>query len=165
MTEKFHLRVARQDELGTINAVIEAAVMNWHLPERIKRLALPSYRYTNVDFEHFEIIVAEMDEKGLVGVAAFEVSDSEIPGQQALLLHGLYVKPEEQHQGIGSRLLSAVEALVSQFECNGLVVKAHADAVRFFESHGMQRLESIDSKSVYAHRFWKPVEMIIRPRS
>jgi GNAT superfamily N-acetyltransferase len=159
--EKASLRTATREDLEDINAVIEAAVMNWNLPERIKRLALPTYRYSPIDYEHLEIIVAEIVGKGIVGVAACEIADAdEVPGQTALLLHGLYVRPEVQHQGIGSQLLRAIEALVPGHRCDGLLVKAQTDAVEFFEYHGMQRLESINPASNYAHRFWKPVSMM-----
>ena len=152
------LRVATSKDLDDINAVIEAAIMNWNLPERIKRLALPVYRYTISDYEHLEIIVAETAIKGIVGVAACEIADAaELPGRTALLLHGLYVKPEVQHQGIGSQLFTAVEALVPEHGCDGLLVKAQTDAVGFFKVHGMQQIESTDPESNYAHHFWKAI--------
>ena len=31
----------------------------------VKRLALPSYRYTNIDYEHLEILVSEMIDIGI----------------------------------------------------------------------------------------------------
>ena len=131
--------------------------MNWNLPERIKRLALPVYRYTPTDYEHLEIIVAERDDKGIVGVAACEIAEAaEVPGKSALLLHGLYVRPDFQHEGIGSQLFETVEALVPEHGCDGLLVKAQTDAVGFFEVQGMQQLESIKPDSDYALRFWKP---------
>lgn len=37
------LRPASPADLGEISALIERAVMTWRLPERVKRLALPSY--------------------------------------------------------------------------------------------------------------------------
>ena len=158
MNEKVSQRVATSADLEAINAVIEAAIMNWDLPERIKRLALPVYRYTETDFEHLEMIVAETVDKNIVGVAACEMADvSEVPGKLALLLHGLYVIPEVQHQGIGSQLFVAVEALVPAHGCDGLLVKAQTDAVGFFESQGMQQLENINPVSNYAYRFWKPI--------
>lgn len=161
MAQKTNLRAARQEDLDTINAVIEDAVMNWNLPERIKRLALPSYRYTNIDYEHLEILVAETVDTGIVGVAACEIAEpDEVPGQCALLLHGLYVQPNAQHQGIGSQLFKAMEALVRKHKCDGLLVKAQTDAVKFFEYHAMQRLENINPQSNYAHRFWKPVSLM-----
>lgn len=161
LTEKTSLRAAKMQDLDAINAIIEATVMNWQLPERIKRLVLPSYRYTQVDYEHLEIIVAEIPEKGIVGVAGCEVAEpGEVPGKQALLLHGLYVSPEVQHQGIGSELFKAVEVLVEVYKCDGILVKAQTDAVGFFEFHAMQQLESSKPERDYAHRFWKPISLM-----
>lgn len=155
------LRAASKQDLDAINTVIEAAVMNWQLPDRIKRLALPSYRYTLMDCEHLEIIVAEIPANGIVGVAGCEMAEpGEVPGKQALLLHGLYVKPEVQHQGIGSQLFKAVEVLVKKHNCDGLLVKAQTDAVGFFEFHDMQKLATRSPQRNYAHRFWKPKSLI-----
>lgn len=152
-----NLRTARKQDLDAINIVIEAAVMNWQLPDRIKRLALPSYRYTLIDYDHLEIIVAEIPGKGIVGVAGCEMAKpDEIPGKRALLLHGLYVKPQNQHQGVGSRLFKAVEVLVKKYDCDGLLVKAQTDAVGFFEQQRMQKLETSSPHRDYAYRFWKP---------
>ena len=158
MAMKARLRKATREDLKVINAVIEAAIMNWNLPERIKRLALPVYRYTAIDYQHLEIIVAEIEGNDIVGVAACEMADAtEVPGKKALLLHGLYVKPEMQHRGIGSQLFRAIEELVLEHGCDGLLVKAQTDAVDFFVYHDMQQLESINPESDYAHRFWKPL--------
>lgn len=157
MANEVQLRTAKKSDLEAINAVIEAAVMGWRLPERIKRLALPSYRYTEVDYEHIEFVVAEIADRGIVGVAGCEIADpGEVPGKQALLLHGLYVLPDMQHKGIGTKLLQAVETLLSKYACDGLLVKAQADAIGFFEHQGMQRLETTTPQSDYTYRFWKP---------
>ncbi len=40
---KVPIRPANQADLETINGVIESAVMTWRLPDRVKRLSLPSY--------------------------------------------------------------------------------------------------------------------------
>ena len=54
-----NIRPANEDDLDAINGVIEAAVMSWQLPERVKRLALPSYRYNAMDLKYFSLAVAE----------------------------------------------------------------------------------------------------------
>ena len=54
----FILRPACGSDLDAVNGVIEAAVMGWHLPERVKRLSLPSYRYTRTDIDHMQVVVA-----------------------------------------------------------------------------------------------------------
>jgi hypothetical protein len=101
MAEKVTLRPAKLQDLDDINRVIEAAVQSWDLPERVKRLSLFSYRYTEVDFDHLEMIVAEIDTLGIIGVAAWEMADAkDAPsGKRALLLHGIYVVPSMHDHG------------------------------------------------------------------
>lgn len=143
-------------ELNAVNKVVEAAIMNWDLPERVKRLSLPSYRYTEVDLKHLNLVVAENNELGIIGVAAWEEADpKDIPGgQTAMLLHGIYVTPSHHHHGIGQQLLQYVETTV-QSQCEDLLVKAQADADAFFLAQGMQRLIIENDKRDYANRFWK----------
>ena len=130
--------------------------MTWQLPERVKRLSLPSYRYTETDLAHQEIILAEQD--GLiVGVAAWEEADpTDTPNKLAGgLLHGIYVDPARQHQGIGRQLYEVALQAACRRNLAGLLVKAQTDAVPFFMALGMQRLEARDTARDYANRFWQ----------
>lgn len=135
-----------------------AAVMDWQLPERVKRLALPSYRYNELDLDHLEVLVAGTADGAILGVAACEpASPAELPAQRTgLLLHGIYVQPGEQGQGIGRLLLQAIEALVRQRSLDGLLVRAQPDARGFFEGQGMTLLDSGDPARNYQYRYWKP---------
>jgi len=158
---RLNLRFAASAALPAINAIIEAAVMNWRLPERVKRLAMSSYRYSLDDLTHLDIIVAEIDHT-LVGVAAYEPADkADLPDvNQGLLLHGLYVHPDYQHQGIGTRLLQAIEQQVISRHLDGLLVKAHSSAIGFFEAQGLIPLPSTNPERDYQHRYWKSVDQI-----
>lgn len=153
------LRQARTDDLAALNGVVERALMTWQLPERVKRLSLPSYRYHAHDLEHLHIVVAEDADHALVGVAAWEPAHArELPaGQTGLLLHGLYVDPAQQHRGIGSRLLDAATDAARANGMDGVLVKAQADAHGFFSARGMQRLPVKDPARDYPHRFWLAV--------
>ena len=115
------IRPAVEADLDSINRVIKAAVMTWELPERVKRLSLPSYYYTALDLEHLDIIVAEDDQQHIIGVAAWEPADArDTPaGSSALLLHGLYVDPPRQRQGIGRRLFEAAETAAGRHQYHG----------------------------------------------
>ena len=140
-------------ELEAINRIVEAAVMGWDLPERVLRLALDSYLYTALDFSHLDLFVAEAADQQLAGVAAIEpVNVADYPGQEgAMLLHGLYVLPAMQGQGVGTRLLKEAEQHVKAQGGNRLLVKAQKDAEGFFIGHGMQPVSVDNPAKQYAH--------------
>jgi len=155
----FRLRPGTAADLDSVNAVIEAAIMQWDLPERVKRLSLPSYRYQQHDLQHLQLAVVEAAAVGIAGVAAWERADrGDAPaGQNALLLHGLYVAPGYQRQGIGRRLLQAAEAAARAGGLDGVLARAQPGAQGFFRALGMERLPVEDSAHDYPHRFWKAV--------
>ena len=152
---KLKLRSAGEGDLDAINQVVEAAVMTWQLPERVKRLAMPSYRYNEHDLEHYEIVVVETGSE-IVGAAAWDTEPHLGPaGEKALLLHGIYVYPEQQHQGIGTQLLSAAEEAARAREFDGILVKAQKDAEGFFMAKGLEKLVAKDLARDYENRYWK----------
>jgi len=155
----FHLRQAHAADLPALNGVIERAIATWQLPERVKRLSLPSYRYQAHDLDHLQLVVAEDMGHRPVGVAAWEPANPrDLPAEQrGLLLHGLYVDPAHQHRGIGSLLLDAAQAAARAQGFDGVLVKAQADANGFFEARGLQRLPVEDAARHYPHRFWLAV--------
>jgi len=159
------IRPASEADLDAINHVIQAAVMTWPLPERVKSLSLPSYRYTALDLEHLDISVAVDDRRDIIGVAAWEQADAgDTPaGNSALLLHGIYVDPAYHHQGIGRRLFRAVEEASRTQGYDGLLTRAQESANGFFMAQGMQPLPVEDAAHQYANRFWKRVDANPRP--
>lgn len=151
------LRLAHADDLAALNGVIERAIMTWRLPERVKRLSLPSYRYHPHDLDHLHLVVAENADRVIIGVAAWQTAHPRDlrTGQHGLLLHGLYVDPAYQRRGVGARLLEAVDTAAQAQGFDGVLAKAQADAVAFFEASGWQRLPIEDPKRDYPHRFWR----------
>lgn len=150
------LRAATAADLDAVNGVIERAVMTWQLPERVKRLAMPSYRYGEQDLAHLHLEVADDGTDGIVGVAAWEAADPrDVPaGRRGLLLHGLYVDPARQRGGVGTALLEAAIAAARAQHYDGLLVKAQADADGFFAACGLQRLAVDNPERDYVHRYW-----------
>jgi GNAT superfamily N-acetyltransferase len=153
---QLELRLATGVDLGTANAVIERAVMTWKLPERVKRLAMPSFCYAEYDLTYLHIVVAEDSAIGIVGVAAWEpAAVHDCPqGRRGLQLHGIFVEPSQQQRGIGPRLLSAAGTAATEGGYDGLLVKVQADAEGFFGSQGLQKLPVVQPDRDYPHRFW-----------
>jgi GNAT superfamily N-acetyltransferase len=151
------IRTVANIDLDAVNRVIEAAVMTWALPARVKRLSLPVYRYTSQDLAYLDMVVAENRQGDILGIAAWEEADpKDAPaGHRGLLLHGIYVDPSHHRQGIGSRLFGAAEAAVRKRQHDGLLVKAQQDANSFFISRGMRRLDVDEPTRQFANRFWK----------
>lgn len=154
------LRQGTADDLDAVNALIEAAIMKWNLPERVKRLSAPSYRYNGHDLEHLTLLVAESAAGDLVGVATWEPAerDDTPEHQRGLLLHGLYVHPAHHHQGIGTRLLeSALQAgLAGGYD--GVLVKANKVAQEFFAARGLRLLRVERPGRDYPYRYWSTLK-------
>lgn len=100
-----------------------------------------------------------MAEDAAHGVAVLEAASGQDcpPCKRGLLLHGIYVHPGHQGEGIGKALLqTALQAAKAQ-GVDGLLVKAQADAEGFSQAQGMERLPVEDPGRDYANRFWKSV--------
>jgi GNAT superfamily N-acetyltransferase len=153
------LRPATSGDLPAVNAVVERAIMSWNLPERVKRLALPVYRYSDLDLAVMGSVLAVGPEGAVVGFAAWEPADpSDIPdGTTALLLHGLYVDPARHGRGIGTRLLEAAEQAAREQLMNGLLIRAQRAAESFFLRRGLQALPAANGRRHHANRLWKPL--------
>jgi N-acetylglutamate synthase-like GNAT family acetyltransferase len=148
------LRKASLDDLDDINHVIEAGVMIWDLPARVKRLSLASYTYDAIDLQHLQIYIAEADRQC---VAVIALDPEHITIDNNLLIHGIYVHPEKQGKGIGKFLIEAVENIARTLSASGLLVKAQKDAVGFFTATGMVKLPAHNKKRDYPLRYWKSV--------
>jgi GNAT superfamily N-acetyltransferase len=151
------LRPGTRADLAAVNRVIEAAVMGWDLPERVKRLSLPTYRYGAQDLDHLDLTVAVDGGGAVAAVAAAEPADAaDAPvGCRALLVHGLYVRPDRQGTGVGRLLVRFLEGNAEETGWHGLLVKAHASAAGFFEAMGFEPLPVRDPGRDYPYRYWK----------
>jgi len=164
ISSPLEIRPASDGDLGGVNALIERAVMTWKLPERVKRLAMPSYFYTGCDLKYQQVVVAEDSANGVVGVAAWESAvEGDCPqGLRGLQLHGIYVTPDQYRRGIGARLLSAVAMAARAQGCDGVLVKAQADAEDFFASQGLRKLPVLQPDRDYPHRYWLDLPVLSR---
>ena len=154
-TASIRLRAGERRDLDRVNAVIAAAMDTWGLPERVKRLSLPLYRYAAQDLEHLDLVVAETAGGCIVGVAAIEAADTpdRAHGHNPALLHGLYVEPRHHGQGIGGRLMAHTSKLAVSRRFDTLLVRARQQAASFFEAHGLRRVDAIDAARDYPWRY------------
>jgi GNAT superfamily N-acetyltransferase len=151
----FRIRIAGRLDLPAINSIIDQAVTSWNTTERVKRLALPAYRYHQDDIDHMWLLAAEGRDGALAGVAALEEADGAdlpVPGY-GLLLHGLYVKPEAMGIGAGRALLETSAGICREMGYPGLLVKAIRHSRGFFEHCGLQACQSVRDTD-YPHRYW-----------
>lgn len=151
------IRKGSLEDLDQINQVLEQAVMSWDLPERVKRLAIPSYRYHAYDMNSMSFYLAENASGQVSGVAALEAitSSEDQENSPSMLLHGLYVLPEYHHRGIGRQLLSVVEEHAQREGFCSLMVKAQPEAKAFFSRNGYKELAVEDARKDYQYRLWK----------
>lgn len=133
-----NIRKAREKDLEQLNAMITDAVMQWDLPDRVKRLSLNSFHYDALDLQGMRIRVAIDEENRLVGVAALEATDN----PHEMLLHGLFVSPERQRSGIGTTLLQTIEQDLRSLNILTLLVKPQRSALVFFQTMGFSRVKS-----------------------
>ena len=166
------LRRLGPGDLEQANAVVEAVLMTWDLPARVKRLSLQSYRYHAHDLDHLTLIGAENTAGRIVAVAAREpAKPADSPkGSKALLLHGLYVAPELHRSGVGSRLLDTAVQAARTSGFDGLLVKANRDAQGFFLARGLRPLPVESPDRDYPYRFWMDIplangDLVCRARS
>lgn len=150
-----HTRRASRDDLPALNEVIEAAVLAWPLADRVKRLALPTLRYGELDLADYTIELVELDGRVVAVGAWCEVADGAEPGPH-ILLHGLYVHPTAQGRGIGSALVCHTWQIAGSRGLAGLLVKAERVSAGFFEGLGLERLpESAAPGAAYPYRYWR----------
>lgn len=148
------IRLAGPDDLEALNKVIDAALKSWDLPERVKRLALASYHYSEVDLDHYQIMLAFANET-LAGVIAWDRQPHLIgKAQRGLFVHGLYVLPDYWRQGIGRRLFNIAKQSALSSALNGILIKAQKEAKAFYQTLGMRELPVNDATRDYAHRYW-----------
>ena len=154
------LRLAGRSDLDAVNRVIESAIRTWVVPERVRRLCVPLYRYSEHDLEFLDLVVAEAENIGIVGIAAWEEADAvDAPaGYSALLLHGIYVAPDQHRKGVGTRLFEVAEMAASVRGFDGVLVKAQPGAGDFFRALGLEAIPVQDFSRDYPHRFWKPLK-------
>ena len=158
VTEVHERALDDMEALDEINSVVSAAIGTWDIPARVKRLALPSYLYSDLDARHLVFIGAWRQQR-LIGVAALEPADlgKHTDGHHAMLLHGLFVDPKAHGQGVGSRLVAAAKRASWTRGYSELRVRAERNATGFFLRQGFGRLAAVDGERGYPYQLSAPL--------
>ena len=100
---------ADENDLVTINNVVQRAVLNWPMALRMKRRAVTVLQYDRIDMQNY-VFYRYSTGRTVIGAIAidFELSGSDASTDDALL-HGIFVDPDAQSQGVGATLLRFAE--------------------------------------------------------
>jgi N-acetylglutamate synthase-like GNAT family acetyltransferase len=142
------IRICRDDDLPAIYEIVNAAAERyrgvipadrWHEPY-MPREELDGEIAAGVEFWGYE------DGERLVGVMGVQ------PVEDVVLIRHAYVRPENQGQGIGGKLL----ARLTQEIAARILIGTWADAawaIGFYEKHGFQLVEP-DLKDRLLKTYW-----------
>lgn len=127
------IQITRADEnnLAAINSVVRRAVMNWPMAPRMKRRAVTILQYDRIDMQNY-VYYRYSSGRTIMGAIAI---DFESGGSDALL-HGIYVDPDAQNQGVGATLLRFAERQARCHDQKGMTLKAERVSCGFFERCG-----------------------------
>jgi len=149
---------AQPGDLNTVNGLIVDAIGVWPISARLSRLVALPLSCDAVDFQDFEMVLC-YKAAAEIGVAVWQ-PDASIQGDdnnQAALLHGLYVAPGAQGQGIGRALVKEIAQRAKRCQRDTLYVRAERFAVEFFRRLGARQLSSHEGPEAgpqaYPHRF------------
>lgn len=155
---RYLIREAGVADLEPINAILEAAISAWGLPERVLRLSLPSLRYDATDLRTMRARLLT-DHGAPVGFSCTEPAEpgDDTAGRRSLMLHGLYVLPRRQRSGIGTRLLADALALAQADGYTHLETRAWRESNAFFTAHGFVPVEPGES-SRWPRPLWRALD-------
>ena len=146
------------EALPAINAVLESSITAWNLSDRLYRLSVNAYRYSESDWLDHQFYGLRDQNNTLLAILVFNDDASELPGDRSCLqIHGLYVHSEYRRQGLGQQLIDHAMALAKSKQRDALFVKAHESAVSFFTKHAFQHIPVVDEIRDYPHRFVRSV--------
>jgi GNAT superfamily N-acetyltransferase len=151
-------RPVKPSDLCLINRIVEQTVSSWGLPERVYRLTKPLLAYSETDLSFMRAILVLNAERNAIGTALWETGHLESAAKQtsSLFLHGLYVLPEFQRQGIGTRLIDHVSRYARKAGYNGIEIKAWRDSEPFFLRLGFNDLADAHESILHPRQLWRP---------
>jgi N-acetylglutamate synthase-like GNAT family acetyltransferase len=137
------MRKAGVEDLNSINRIIELCLSNRPVSDRIKKLTLPSLLFESTDLEYMAIWVAGEPVNGVLGLQEID---------EGMLLHSMYVDPNNYNQGVGSELFRHARKLTAKNNKDRLIVKAFSESIGFFEKIGFTPSDILNYPHTLEHR-------------
>jgi N-acetylglutamate synthase-like GNAT family acetyltransferase len=137
------MRKAGVEDLNSINRIIELCLSNRPVSDRIKKLTLPSLLFESTDLEYMAIWVAGEPVNGVLGLQEID---------EGMLLHSMYVDPNNFNQGVGSELFRHARKLTAKNNKDRLIVKAFSESIGFFEKIGFTPSDILNYPHTLEHR-------------
>jgi GNAT superfamily N-acetyltransferase len=144
--------------LPAINDVLASSIAAWNLSDRLYRLSINAYRYSESDWIDHQFYGLRDQNNTLLAILVLNDDASELPGDQSCLqIHGLYVHSDHRHQGLGQRLIEEALDLAKRRHLDALFVKAHESAVSFFKKQRFEHIPVTDEVRDYPHRLVRSI--------
>ncbi|MEZ5649802.1 MAG: GNAT family N-acetyltransferase [Burkholderiaceae bacterium] len=151
------IRAMQIDDLPAVNAVITDAVGTWGLPAAVLARTLPMFGLRADELGELNGLVARIGGQ-IVAVATWTApgpGDTPAGKQDAVLLHGLYVRADHHRRGIGRRLLAEAASIVVASGHDALATRAQRAAEGFFLAQGFAPFPDEGEAVLYPRRLWR----------
>jgi len=133
-----HITALNADNLPAINEVIRSAISAWPLPPRLRRLATPILTYDQTDMDAYQFFGWHSDPSApnlkLQGICAWNTT----------VVHGLYVRADQQAHGIGRLLLKATSHASKMEGATSLLIKAQRVSASYFQHLGLVKVDDLN---------------------
>ena len=135
------IRHATQPDFPAVLSLVRELAVYQQMPEKV----LTNVEQMEAEKEYFRCLVAENDQKEIVGIASYFFAYYTWVGK-SLYLDDLVVKQSERGKGTGSNLLDAIINIAKQENCKRvrwLVSEWNHPSIEFYKKRGVE----IDTES------------------
>lgn len=93
----------------------------------------------------FKILLAETDNKNIIGYAFYFFTYSTFLSRKTLYLEDIYISKNHRHLGIGKKIMKALEKIAKKNKCGRMewiVLDWNKKAINFYKSFGASELSN-----------------------
>lgn len=130
------IRHATENDFAEVLNLVKELAIYQKTPERV----LNTVEQMKAEQEYFRCLVAENDNKEIIGIASYFFAYYTWVGK-SLYLDDLYVKQSQRGQGAGAQLLDALIAIAKKENCKRVrwqVSDWNEPAINFYKKRGVE---------------------------